>query len=137
MTEMTWQQLDDHLTIVEKLAEAREIVQGLRASLGLKAQNLSGMPRGSGVGDVVGNATAEINRLEERIEKLAAAAEKSQKPIEEWIDSIDSIYTQTILRLRFLYGLPWKEVADMVGGRNTAESVKMVCYRLFPQNPVT
>ena len=35
MTDMTWQQLDDHLTLVEKLAEAREIVQGLRASLGL------------------------------------------------------------------------------------------------------
>ena len=95
------------------------------------------MPRGSDVGDVVGNATAEINRLEERIEKLAAVVEESQKPIEEWIDSIDSFYTQTILRLRFLYGLPWKEVADTVGGRNTAESVKMVCYRLFPQNPVT
>ena len=136
MTDMTWQQLDDHLTLVEKLTEARELVQGLRASLGLKAQNLSGMPRGSGVGNVVANATVEINRLEERLEKLAALVEKSQKPIEEWIDSIDSYYTQTILRLRFLYGLSWKEVADTVGGKNTVDSVKMVCYRLFPQNPV-
>lgn len=136
MADMTWQQLDEHFELVAKLIEAKEIVQGLRASLGLKAQNLSGMPRGNSIGDVVGNATAEIDRLEQRIEKLAAMVEESQKPIEEWIDSIDSYYTQTILRLRFLYGLPWKEVADTVGGRNTAESVKMVCYRLFHQNPV-
>lgn len=128
---MTWQQLDEHFELVEKLIQSRELVERLRASLGLKAQNLSGMPRGNGVGDLIGNSVVEIVRVEQKTEKLAARVAESQKPIDEWIDSIEDVYTQTILRLRFIYGLQWKEVASTVGGGNTAESVKMVCYRLF------
>lgn len=128
---MTWQQLDEHFELVEKLIQSRELVERLRASLGLKAQNLSGMPRGNGVGDLIGNSVVEIVRVEQKTEKLAARVAESQKPIDEWIDSIEDVYTQTILRLRFIYGLQWKEVASTIGGGNTAESVKMVCYRLF------
>lgn len=128
---MTWQQLDEHFELVEKLIQSRELVERLRASLGLKAQNLSGMPRGNGVGDLIDNSVVEIVRVEQKTEKLAARVAESQKPIDEWIDSIEDVYTQTILRLRFIYGLQWKEVASTVGGGNTAESVKMVCYRLF------
>lgn len=128
---MTWQQLDEHFKLVEKLIQSRELVEQLRASLGLKAQNISGMPRGNGVGDLIGNSVVEIVRIESKAEELAKQVAESQKPIDEWIESVEDVYAQIILRLRFIYGLSWKDVADTIGGGNTAESVKMTCYRLF------
>lgn len=128
---MTLGRLNQHLELVEKYIETREIAQRLRDSLGLKAQNISGMPHGSGVGDVVGNTVVELVRIEDMLKELEAKVIETQKPIEDWIGSVDDIYVQTILRLRFLHGLKWSEVANAIGGGNTVQSVRTAVYRLF------
>lgn len=38
-------------------------------------------------------------------------------------------YIRTILRLRFVRCLTWKEVARTIGGRNTSDGVRMTVYR--------
>ena len=128
---MTLGRLNEHLALVEKYIEAKEIAQRLRDSLGLRAQSYSGMPHGSGEGDKVGNTVVEVIRMEDIAQKLEAQVLEAQKPIEEWIDSVDDLYVQTILRLRFLHGQKWQEVADAIGGGNTVQSVRTAVYRLF------
>lgn len=128
---MTLSRLNEHLSLVEKYIETKEIAQRLRDALGLKAQNISGMPHGSGTEDRVGNTVVEIVRIEELAKELETKVLEAQKPIEEWINSVDDIYVQTILRLRFLHGLKWQEVADAIGGGNTTQSVRMAVYRLL------
>ena len=83
---------------------------------------------------------SELNQHFELIEKLARAREMLQSFLEEevkasegqimpFIQGIDDDQTRLIFRLRFLRGLAWKEVAAVIGGRNSEDSVKMVCYR--------
>jgi len=46
-----------------------------------------------------------------------------------YIGTIEDSQTRMIFRLRYIHGMAWKEVAAAVGGRNTENSVKSVCYR--------
>ncbi|MBP3538569.1 MAG: hypothetical protein J6J62_01870 [Oscillospiraceae bacterium] len=131
---MTLHQLNAHYELVENYITAKTILQRLRDAAGLKAQSITGMPHGGGVNDIVGNTAVEIVRAEERIKELADKVAESQKPIEAWIDTINDIYAQSILRLRYIHGKSWGEVAEMVGGGNTEQSVKAVCYRIISRN---
>lgn len=131
---MTLNQLNTHYDLVENYITAKTILQRLRDAEGLKAQAITGMPHGSGASDIVGNTAVEIVRAEERIKELADRVAESQKPVEEWIDTINDIYAQSILRLRYIHGKTWGEVAEMVGGGNTEQSVKAVCYRIISRN---
>ena len=128
---MTLERLNEHLSLVERYLEAKEIAQRLRDSLGLKAQAYTGMPHGTGTEDTVGNTVVEVIRLEEKAKQLEFEVLESQKPIEAWIDTVEDICVQTVLRLRYIHGMKWQEVADMVGGENTSQSVRMSVYRIL------
>ena len=67
--------------------------------------------------------------MDARVGFLEKEARASEAIIMPFIQGIDDDQTRMIFRLRFLRGLTWKEVAAVVGGRNSEESVKMVCYR--------
>jgi hypothetical protein len=48
-----------------------------------------------------------------------------------FLDSIEDSLTRQILRLRYEESKKWAEVARLVGGNNTGESVKKICYRVL------
>lgn len=129
VTAVTLEQLNEHYELVREYIQAQTILQRLKDSADVKAQKITGMPRGTGTNDIVGNTAVEIIRAEERVAEMAAKVYESQRPIERWIDSVEDFYTQTILRLRFIHGESWAEIAGEIGGGNTEQSVKMVCYR--------
>lgn len=131
---MTLSRLNAHYDLVTTYRTAQEILHRLREAADLKAQNLTGMPHSTGINDIVGNTAVEIVRTEDRIKDLAARIEESQRPIEAWIDTVKDIYAQSILRLRYIHGMSWGEVADTVGGGNTEQSVKAVCYRVLSKD---
>ena len=126
---MTLAELNQHFELIEKLARAREVLQSLRDSARPGASALTGMPHATGVKDKVGDLAAEIVDMDARVGFLEKEARASEAIIMPFIQGIDDDQTRMIFRLRFLRGLTWKEVAAVVGGRNSEESVKMVCYR--------
>lgn len=126
---MTLKQLNEHLELVEEFNDLFTVTQQLRDSAGLKAHDITGMPHGTCVNDAVGRIVADISRMEERLSELSTMIETSAAPIEDWINSVESVFTQNYFRLRFLHGMPWQEVADRIGGGNTVQSVQMQCYR--------
>lgn len=126
---MTLSDLNQHFALLEELARAREMVQSLRDAACPGAQALTGMPHATGVRDRVGDLAVEIADLETEIEALEAEISASETEILAYVRSIRDTQTRMIFRLRFLRGLSWKEVATVVGGRNTADSVKVMCYR--------
>ena len=126
---MTLAELNQHFELIEKLARARELLQSLRDSARPGAPALTGMPHATGVKDKVGDLAAVIVDMDARVGFLEKEARASEAIIMPFIQGIDDDQTRMIFRLRFLRGLTWKEVAAVVGGRNSEESVKMVCYR--------
>lgn len=48
-----------------------------------------------------------------------------------YINTIDDSLTRQIFRFRFLDDFSWMKVAAAVGGNNTEDSVKKICYRFL------
>lgn len=93
------------------------------------AQVITGMPHASGVSDQVSNLVIEIEDLKERISHLESRCAEEKKRLEKYIGAIKDDQTRMIFRLRFLHCMTWPQVAEAIGGRNTANSVKLICHR--------
>lgn len=126
---MTLQELNQHLELLDRLAKAEEMVTALRDTAYIQSPTLSDMPRTSGIKDKVGNLAAEIADMDARIAYFKSEISNNESQIVNFIENIDNDQTRLIFRLRFLRGLAWKEVAAIIGGRNSEESVRMMCYR--------
>lgn len=126
---MTLEELNQHLELREKLVKAQEILASLRDKAYPGAAKMTGMPRTPGVSDKVGSLAVEIADMETYITEMEAEIREKEAPVLQFIQSIDDVQLRMIFRLRFLRALSWGEVAFVVGGGNTEESVKKMCYR--------
>lgn len=128
---MTLEDLNKHLLLREKLEKAQEMLVSLRAAAQPGAARLTGMPHTPGVKDKVGDLAVEIADLTSRIDYLNAELAQQEPPIEAFIAEIEDDQTRLVFRLRFLRGLSWKEVSQILGQYTTENSVKSACYRFF------
>lgn len=131
---MTKQELSHHAELRQRLTAAVELLKSLEAAAQPAAQRLDGMPRTPGINDRVGNLAAAIADAKDEISKIESTITKSEKQIMDFINTIDDLQTRMIFRLRFLEGLSWKEVAAIIGGRNTEDGVKSSCYRYMSRH---
>ena len=133
---MTLQELSQHYELIEKLRRDEDILMSLRAAAVPGAQALTGMPHSPGIKDKVGNLSVEIADMEDGVKNLMREIEQEEKRISAWIGSIRDEQTRMVFRLRFIRGLLWREVAEVVGGQNTEQSVKSICYRYLASQKV-
>lgn len=131
---MTLDELNSHLDMVTQLQDARDRLQSMRDSI-LRASSIDGLPRGSGTGDKVSALALKISEQEETVKRYERIVAKSYVRVKAYIDSISDNRTNLIFYLRFICGYEWKAVAEVIGGRNTEEAVKAVCYRYLQQSP--
>ena len=80
----------------------------------------------SGAANCTGLFATEIAELEAQIEQEKAVIAESEEIIAAWISGIEDGTTRTILRLRFIHGLQWCEIAGAVGKRFTEARVKYI-----------
>lgn len=126
---MTKQELSRHVELRKQLAADLELLASLEAAAGPGAQRLDGLPHASGIRDRVGDCAVAIVDAKEEIARTEAEIARSESAILAFIGTIGCLQTRTIFRLRFLSGMPWKEVAAATGGGNTEGSVQKICYR--------
>lgn len=134
---MTLEDLNQHLALREKLDKAQELLISLRAAASPGTAKLTGMPHAPGVKDKVGDLAIEIADLSSRIEFLNAELARQEPEIEAFVAEIEDLQTRIIFRLRFLRGLSWKEVSQILGQYTTESSVKAACYRFFRDRDVS
>ncbi len=126
---MTLGELNEYFRLMEQLNRARELLRSLEGSAVPGSPVLNGLPGAPGYGDRVGKLAVEIADIRARVRSLEDEAGQKRREIELYVNGIPDDQTRMIFRLRFLRGLRWKDVAAIVGGGNTKDSVKMACYR--------
>ena len=126
---MTLQELSKYYKLHERLERNREMLSSLYVAAGPGAQVITGMPHAPGVSDKVGDLAAELWDLQSRIDYLEQRCAEEKKKLEKYIGGIKDDQTRMIFRLRFIHCMTWPQVAETIGGRNTANSVKLICHR--------
>ncbi len=126
---MTLRELSIYYKLHERLERNREMLSSLSAAAGPGAQVITGMPHAPGVSDKVGDLAAELWDLQDRINYLESRCDEEKKKLEKYIGAIKDDQTRMIFRLRFIHCMTWLQVAEAIGGRNTANSVKLICRR--------
>lgn len=97
-------------------------------------QILTGMPHNTDTVDKVGAYAAEIADLQGIIKAKHQQCLYEQNRLERYISGIEDSFLRQIFTYRFVYGLPWGRVAACVGGRNTADSCRMLVTRFLRKN---
>ena len=126
---MTLQELSKYYKLHERLERNKEMLSSLYATGGLGAQVITGMPHAPGTSDKVSSLIIEIEDLKSRIDYLESRCAQEKKKLEEYIGVIKDDQTRMVFRLRFIHCMTWPQVAEAIGGRNTATNVKLICYR--------
>ncbi len=126
---MTLEELNEYFHLLGQLNKARELLASLEAAAVPRSPQLDGMPHTPGYSDRVGQLAAEIADMRARVESLEDEVRWAGHEVSRFIDSIPDDQARLIFRLRFLRGLSWGEVAAIIGGGNTENSVKKICYR--------
>ena len=126
---MTLRELSKYYKLHEKLEQNRQMLSSLYAAAGLGAQEITGMPHAPGASDQVSGLVIEIEDLKERISHLESECAQEKRILERYISTIEDDQTRMVFRLRFVHCMTWPQVAKAIGGRNTANSVKLTCYR--------
>ena len=126
---MTLQELSRGIALSERIRRNKEILASLWDAAHPGAQALTGTPHAPGISDRVGDLAVEIAAMEESTEALERELAAVLADVSDFIKGIKDEYLQLVFRLRFIRCLSWAEVAAVVGGSNSEESVKSACYR--------
>ena len=94
---------------------------------------LSGLPSGSGDTQKLERYAAAIADLRTVIEDKRRRCIDEQKRLEAYIAGIPDSHTRQIFTLRFVEGLSWQQVANVVGN-NTSDSVRKCIKRYLQHN---
>lgn len=100
---------------------------------GLASPSLSGMPHGNEVSSKVEREAVEIASLKWIIESKRKRCIAERNTLEQFIAAIPDSLTRQVFTLRFVNGLDWNQVAEHTGNKNTANTVKKICYRYLDE----
>jgi flagellar biosynthesis chaperone FliJ len=150
LSKLYWlkREIDQNTRKLEKLqqvlAEDEERLRTLQDNAdGLHGMNMDGMPHGSSVGSAVENTALRIMQLEEDVKQrreevlnlqalisarqTLAVLERAR--LEKYIGEIDDPRMRLAFTCRFESGQSWEDVAQSMGGKCEADTVKKMCYR--------
>ena len=126
---MTVQELQQLFYLNRLIEREQDKLDDLRSAAGLKSPAFSDMPKAPGAHDKIGELVPKIVDQEREIEKNIQSYTQTRDRLQDYIRKVPNTRIKLILSLRFLDMLPWQEVADTIGGKETEYSVKQACYR--------
>lgn len=126
---MTLRELSKYYKLHRRLEQNKQMLAALYIAAGLGAQEITGMPHAPGTSDKVGSLVMEIDDVKKRIACLELECAQEKRTLEAYLRTIKDDHTRMIFRLRFLHCMTWSQVADTIGGGNSATNVKLICYR--------
>ena len=85
--------------------------------------NISGMPGSNQTSDKVGNAVAQVADIQREIQNLEILRNSALNRLSR------DIFEENCLFMRLSLHYSWAKIAVKIGGGNTVDSIKKMCYR--------
>ena len=126
---MTLHELSQLYWIKKEIRADERRLRVLRQSMGVPSPVSDGMPRSTDVHSRTERIALDIVELEEIIQEKQARCLREQVRLERYIAAIPDSLTRQVFTERFIECRSWQGVASHIGGGNTAEGVRKVCYR--------
>ena len=103
------------------------------SSVDIKAVSADGAPHSktNTPGRPTEDAALQIVDLKEQLEQLQERCRQAKVRIVRYIMQIDDSRMRQIVTLRCLEYMQWDEIADCLGGNNTAITCRVAFYRWF------
>ncbi len=127
---MTLKELSQLYYLNREIETDKKRLEALRAKTSAPGSpNYDGMPKSPTYENRLERYIAEIIDLEAIISAKITRCIHERNRLERYIADIPDSLTRQIFTLRFINGLSWLQVAYSIGGNNTKQGVKMICYR--------
>ena len=126
---MTLDELNEHYDDLLQLRRAEALLESLRLAA-YPQRALTGMPKAKNPKDKVGNLAVEIAEASDCMLRIRAKVGAEEQRIAAFLDTVDDLVVRTILRLRFVRGLQWAQVAEISGSGDDV-TVRKICSRYF------
>ena len=110
-----YMELEQHIdNLIEQYETARAQLEGI------SSPDISGMPRGSSGAshDRFANKIARCDDLEQKIQRKMAARDSERRSLEELIDALPKARQKSVIEMRYLDAMDWKEINQVLFGRN-------------------
>ena len=131
---MTKKELSQLYYLNREIEEQQRRLQELENLSTSCTSTITGMPHGIGWSDKISKYAAEIADLKSILDLNLKRCFYELNRLNRYIESIEDSQIRTILALRYVNGLSWAQVAQTIGGSNTADNVKKAAYRYFEKN---
>ena len=132
---MTYRELRQlHYLNLEIEHDKERLIQLRNEMSGISGINLSGMPHGTMICNQPERIAIEISEIESTIKDKLLMCYHQRSRIERYISQIQDSLTRQIFTLRFVEDFNWSKVAFIIGGGNSADSVKKRCFRYITKN---
>lgn len=131
---MTLKELSQLYHLTREIEMDRRRLEELEAKAEPGAQRLTGMPHSPSPSNKLEDCAIEIAELREIIQPKLKLCVQERIRLERYISGIEDSVTRQIFVCRFVDGLSWDQVAEIVGGGNSAGSVKKICYRYLKKH---
>lgn len=127
---MTYRELRQLHYLNLEIKQDQERLMQLRSEMsGISGMNLSGIPHGTVTSSQPERLAIEIAEIETTIKDKLLMCYHQRSRIERYIAQIQDSLTRQIFTLRFVKDFSWSKVAFIIGGGNSADSVRMHCQR--------
>ena len=129
---MTSKQLDQVFNLTREKRELEKMLLEIPDITAVRYDSIGGS--NSGISSPVQKIAEQREKIRELISMKLAEISVAEREILEYIFSINDSQIRRIMRLRHIELKSWLQVANTIGGNNTADSVRMMHDRYLKEH---
>ena len=129
---MTSKQLDQVFNLTREKRELEKMLLEIPDITAVRYDSIGA--RNSGISSPVQKIAEQREKIRELISMKLAEISVAEREIFEYIFSINDSQMRRIMRLRHIELKSWLQVANIIGGNNTADSVRKMHDRFLQEN---
>lgn len=121
---LTKKELSELYWLNREIEEEQRKLKELEVAATNCTAKITGLPHVSGVHDKIGDLGILIAEQKDLIELKIRQSIIEYNRLNRYITSVSDIQMRIILSLRYVNGLTWQQIADNIGGGNTADGIR-------------